>query len=50
LDEVVARLHFEHGVDAGEAIDHHRDKRAIAQPDRGWLRRVRLALASSPRP
>jgi hypothetical protein len=30
-------LHFQHGVDAREAVDHHRDERAIAQPDHRWF-------------
>jgi predicted small metal-binding protein len=30
LHEVVAHLHLKHGVDAGEAVDHHYDERKSA--------------------
>jgi len=33
LGEVVLDLHAEYRVDAGEAIDHDADQRAVAQPD-----------------
>ena len=33
LHEIVTHFHLEHGVDAGEGVDHHADEGAIAQAD-----------------
>ena len=33
LHEIILHLHLQHGVDAGEGVDHRADQRAIAQPD-----------------
>ena len=35
LDEIIPDLHFQHGVDAGEGVDHDADQGAIAQADQG---------------
>jgi len=45
LNKIVAHLHLEHGVDAREAVDHHRDERAVAQADEGGFGAFRLAVA-----
>ena len=34
LHEIVTHSHLEHGVDAGEGVDHHADEGAIARPDK----------------
>jgi hypothetical protein len=34
LDKIVANLHLNDGADPGEAVDHNRDQRAIAQAEK----------------
>jgi hypothetical protein len=34
LDKIVANLHLNDGADPGEAVDHHRDQSAVAQPEK----------------
>ena len=38
MDKIVADLHLNDGADPGEAVDHHRDQSAVAQPEK--IRRV----------
>src|ERR1700739_2051350 len=33
LDKIVANLHLNDGADPGEAVDHHRNQRAVAQAE-----------------
>ena len=45
LHEIVTHFHLEHGIDAGEGVDHDADERAIAQPDERRFVRFRAAVA-----
>jgi hypothetical protein len=45
LHEVVTHLHLQHGADAREAVDHHRDEGTIAQAHEQRFEAFRLVLA-----
>jgi hypothetical protein len=37
LHKIVANLHLNDSADPGEAVDHNRDQRAVAQPEENRL-------------